>query len=264
MVLWYLQKHTILSGVIAVKAVAVIVLMDTKKKITISWSGGKDSAYAMYSLLRKADVEVCHIHTVISESQRRVGLHGVREGMIELQAKQLNTPLVKAYLNDDQSGESYQRLMTDLYAKFRDDGITHILFGDIFLQDLRNYREKLLLKSGLQPIYPLWQKPSENILADFSAAGFRSVICSCNDQCFDAGILGVVIDGEFGARLPEGVDPCGENGEFHSYVFDGPIFKRPIRYTLGDTVARKYHYSITEDKNTIQRTTIFHFQDILP
>jgi uncharacterized protein (TIGR00290 family) len=238
--------------------------MDSKKKITISWSGGKDSALALHLILEQEMFEVRHLHTVIGKSTKRVGLHGIREELIREQARQLDLPLVIRYLEDDNTHQAYEKLVLQMYQDFRDEGISHILFGDIFLEDLRAYRENLLRESGLIPVFPLWKLPSLNLLGRFIDGGFKTVICAANEMCFNADLLGRVMDKGLLQEIPPGIDPCGENGEFHTYVFDGPMFRSPVPYTLGEMVARTYDYDILENKSIKRKSTTFYFQEILP
>lgn len=238
--------------------------MDSGNKITISWSGGKDSAFALYGLLQSRKFEVVHIHTVIDSDTRRVGLHGVREEMIEAQAVQLGLSLVKGSLKSSGSGSAYEELVRGMYRSFREEGITHILFGDIFLEDLRSYREGLLQESGLIPVYPLWKKDSHALVKEFVGAGFKTIVCAANERCYEAGMLGKTIDQDLLERLPGDVDPCGENGEFHTFVSEGPIFRKQVPVTLGEVVSRSYEYAVMENGQETRKKTVFYFQDLLP
>jgi uncharacterized protein (TIGR00290 family) len=238
--------------------------MATRKRITISWSGGKDSALALQRLNNNKEFEIVHLHCVIGENTRRVGLHGVREELIELQAAAIGLPLVKGYLKESESNHQYEGLVKSLYARFRDEGITHIMFGDIFLEDLKEYRERLLKESGLIPVYPLWTEKSEHLLQEFLSQGFKTVICACNDLSFHAGLLGRTIDMRFLDDVPPGIDPCGENGEFHSFVYEAPYFKRPVGFTLGDQTVREYTYQVKNGSSVEVLKSTFHFQELLP
>jgi uncharacterized protein (TIGR00290 family) len=244
--------------------VAGIVPMDSKKKITISWSGGKDSAFALNILYNSSDFEVVSLHTVIDQETRRVGLHGVRESLIEAQARALNLPLKKVYLPASTTHAVYEECIKNLYEELATEGVTHIMFGDIFLEDLRVYREGLLMQSGLIPVYPVWKLDSTEIIKGFIERGFKTILCSVNETCFKANLLGSTIADQFLQSIPENVDPCGENGEFHTFVFAGPIFQNEIEFDKGEVVAKDYSYkSLVDGKETENRTT-FYFQDLKP
>lgn len=238
--------------------------MGSGNRITISWSGGKDSTFALHSLLQSEAYDIVHIHTVIDSDTRRVGLHGVREEMIEAQSRQLGLELVKGYLKASGTGSNYEELVRGMYRTFRAQGVTHIMFGDIFLEDLRSYREELLRESGLIPVYPLWKGDSLKIVRQFVDGGFKTIVCSANETCHRVGMLGKTLDHDLLERLPAGIDPCGENGEFHTFVFDGPVFKSAVPVALGEVVQKTYEYSVVEDGQETRKTSTFYFQDILP
>ena len=237
--------------------------MATKRKITISWSGGKDSAFALHLLLQSQQYEVMNLHTIIDRDSRRVGLHGVREELVEAQARQIDITLIKGILEASNDGAEYKTLVREMYRTFRSEGITHIMFGDIFLEDLRAYREELLQESGLVPVYPLWNMKSRDMVDEFLKAGFKTIICSSNEACFNAGMLGKLMDEAIFGRIPSEVDPCGENGEYHSFVFDGPVFRKPVAITLGDVVTKNYEYTVIDNGAPRRKTMVFYFQDIL-
>jgi uncharacterized protein (TIGR00290 family) len=237
--------------------------MILKKKITISWSGGKDSALALFKIIGSGEYDIQHLHTIIDSKTKRVGLHGVREELVELQAKSLQIPLVKVYLQSSEDLREYENLVKALYKRFHDEGVTHILFGDIFLEDLKLYRETLLKESGLIPLYPLWQERSEKLIFEFLDCGFKTILCSTNEKCFQVGLLGKVISRKFIKLLPDGTDPCGENGEFHTFVFDGPIFKKRLSFKSGGVMSREYSYSVKVGDLIENRKSFFYFQELL-
>jgi uncharacterized protein (TIGR00290 family) len=242
-----------------------IVRMDSKKKITISWSGGKDSALALYKVLRRQEGQVIHLHTIINQETRRVGMHGLPESLIDRQAEALGVPLVKGYLASSEDHAAYELLIHEMYTRFANEGITHVVFGDIFLADLKNYRESLLLRHGLVGLFPIWNVPSNTLLDEFVAAGFRTLVCATNELCFEHGILGKVISEDFGKSLPAGTDPCGENGEFHTFLFDGPLLKWPVAWRLGAVVQKTYDYQVRSESGEIKQClSVFYFQEVLP
>jgi uncharacterized protein (TIGR00290 family) len=238
--------------------------MDLKKKVTISWSGGKDSAFALHKVLQSGAFRVAGLHTVISEETKRVGMHGVRETLIEKQAEAMGLPLTKLYLESSESHSAYERLMRGFYQQCAHEHIEAVVFGDIFLEDLRVFREELLKPSGLLGIYPLWKLDTGQTISDFIRSGFRTLICAANEKYFTPAQMGMTIDDELVRQLPPAVDPCGENGEFHTFVYDGPVFKRPIACKKGEVVAKTYTYQKVDENGTPEKTeTTFLFQDLL-
>jgi uncharacterized protein (TIGR00290 family) len=229
----------------------------------MSWSGGKDSAFALYEILKTQEFEVVSLHTVIDEKTKRVGLHGVSEILIEKQAESIGLPLEKIYLPPSDDRELYASCMEGFYQRCIDAGIEGIVFGDIFLEDLKIYRINLLKPFKLFSSFPLWGRDSRKIVTDFIDAGFKSIICSANAALFSMEQLGNTIDHQFVASLPSGIDPCGENGEFHTFVFNGPLYKKPISLTMGEVVRKTYSYRTKNlHGETEDLETAFWFQDL--
>lgn len=234
-----------------------------KKKVSMSWSGGKDSAFALYETLKRSEVDVMNLHTVIDEKTRRVGLHGVPEILIEKQAEAIGLPLEKIYLPAAEDHAAYTTCMRQYYQRCVDSGIDGIVFGDIFLEDLKTYRINLLKPFKLFSSFPLWGRESGKLITDFIDAGFKSTMCSANAALFSKKQLGNIIDREFVASLRSGIDPCGENGEFHTFVFDGPLYKNPIPLTMGEVVQKTYSYQTKNPNGEIENLeTVFWFQDL--
>ena len=239
--------------------------MGLKKKVTISWSGGKDAAFALYKILSSGEYEVVNLHTVMDEETKRVGLHGVSETWIEKQAESIGLPLIKIYLRSSPDHDTYERLMKSFYRQCARQDIEGVVFGDIFLEDLRQYRVQLLKDSGLTPIFPLWDIETPILLGDVVRAGFKARICSANASMFKEAELGKTIDLSFSESLMPGVDVCGENGEYHTFVYDGPIMKKPVRIKPGEIVKKFYTYQRKNMDGKIERIeTAFWFQDLLP
>ena len=235
-----------------------------KQKITVSWSGGKDSAFALYKILLSNKYEVVGLHTLIGEETRRVGLHGVREEMISLQASALGLPVEFIFLPSADDHQQYESVMGTYYKICKKNGTDAVLFGDIFLEDLKKYREGLLSDPGLIPVFPLWKIDSNILLNDFINLGFKTLICSANAKFFNEEHLGKTIDSHFVKNLSSEVDVCGENGEFHTFVYDGPLFKKPVNFTLGEVVKKDYTYHKKNDDGSIGKLeSSFWFQDIL-
>jgi uncharacterized protein (TIGR00290 family) len=227
-----------------------------KKKISISWSGGKDSAFALYKILLNREYDVVSLHTVFNAETKRVGMHGVQEAMIEKQAESLGIELEKLYLHSSEDHASYKSLMEAYYAKCRSQGILHIAFGDIFLEDLRKFRDDMLKDLGLSGVYPLWRVDSKSLIYEFLGLNFKTLVCAANANFFPAAGMGRTIDHEFIATLPVTIDPCGENGEFHTFVYDGPIFKWPIGVRQTEVVDKMYEFKTIDNNNDIHEEKI--------
>lgn len=237
--------------------------MVLKKKITVSWSGGKDSALALYKILQSEEYQVMHLHTVIDKTSKRVGLHGVQEELIERQAEALGLKLIKLYLSASQGHEAYINLMSDFYQQCSRENIHGVLFGDIFLEDLKSFRDGLLQKANIVGIYPLWKQKSEDLIAEFINAGFQTLICSADKKYFNTPHMGKLIDKQFVQELSPALDVCGENGEFHTFVIDGPIFNNPVLLKIGNVVEKCYDYQVTNEQGDVQLvTSTFLFQDL--
>jgi uncharacterized protein (TIGR00290 family) len=235
-----------------------------KQKVTISWSGGKDSAFALYKIMLSGEYDVVGLHTVIGEETKRVSLHGVADNMISLQAEALGLPLEFILLPASETHAPYEAIMKTYYTICKQRGIEGIVFGDIFLEDLKQYRETLLIDSGIRPVYPLWKIDSTMLINDFVNSGFKILICSANEKFFSQDQLGKTIDNEFINNLPMDVDVCGENGEFHTFVFDGPLFKKPVVYSRGSIVKKVYTYKKKNEDGSIENLeSSFWFQDLV-
>jgi uncharacterized protein (TIGR00290 family) len=237
----------------------------SKIKASISWSGGKDSAFALYKILRSGHYDVVSLHTVINEETRRVGMHGVHEDLIERQAESVGIPLQKIYLETSESHAAYEALMKLSYRIFADAGVEAVVFGDIFLEDLKKFREQLIRPSGVMPVFPLWKLDSKKMIDDFINAGFKTLICAANAKFFKPEAMGKLIDHHFVSSLPADVDACGENGEFHTFVYDGPIFKKPVVVSKGEIITKQYQYrQQNADGSFKDLQSEFLFQDLLP
>ena len=208
--------------------------------VVMSWSGGKDSALALHYLRRDLRYRVARLLTSVNAHYQRVTMHGVRVGLLEAQAQRLGLPLTQLRLPEMPDMADYDQRLQAALASLRAQGIGHAAFGDIFLADLRAYREQQLARAGLRGLFPLWQRPSADVLRAYLDLGFRAVVVCVNDACLDRSFCGRPLDADFLRDLPPGVDPCGENGEYHSFVWDGPDFSAPIALTTGALVHRTY------------------------
>ncbi|WBL41865.1 diphthine--ammonia ligase [Algoriphagus halophytocola] len=217
------------------------------QKALLNWSGGKDSALTLYKLQQSQEFEIACLLTSISEKYQRISMHGVRSELLELQAKSMDIPLVKMQVPDMPSMEVYEQTMRETLSELKRQGVAASIFGDIFLEDLRTYRENKLAELDLTGVFPLWKQPTDKLIREFLDLGFKTITTCVNEQFLDNSFVGRVIDEGFLNDLPANVDPCGENGEFHTFVFDGPIFSRPIEFELGEKVLRKYEAPKTAD-----------------
>ena len=218
-----------------------------KVPVVMSWSGGKDSAVALHELFRANQYEVVALLTTVSEEYRRISHHGVREVLLEQQAEAIGVPLDKVYLPSGNSqpctNTVYEQIMGDVMARYKAQGVETVGFGDLFLEDLRAYRERNLAKAGMRGIFPLWKRDTTNLASEVIAMGFKAYL-SCVEGKVGPGFVGRQYDQELLAALPAGIDPCGEHGEFHTFVYDGPIFKRPVTVRVGEIVIRDgRHYA---------------------
>ena len=218
-----------------------------KEKALLNWSGGKDSALTLYKLQQSQDFEIACLLTSISEKYQRVSMHGVRSELLEMQAKNVGIPLVRMEIPDMPSMEVYEQTMRETLSELKREGITASIFGDIFLEDLRTYRENKLAELDLMGVFPLWKQSTHRLMREFLDLGFKTISTCVNEKFLDKSFVGRIIDEDFLNDLPANVDPCGENGEFHTFVYDGPIFSEPITFEVGEKVLRKYEAPKTED-----------------
>jgi len=212
-----------------------------RTRILMSWSSGKDSAMALHKLQRSGRFEVVALLTTISEEYKRISHHGVREALLDAQASAIGLPLEKVYLPSINSrpcsNDVYEKIMDGVLRKHQAQGVTAVAYGDLFLEDLRAWRENNLAKLGLKGIFPIWTRDTSAMANEIIACGFKAYL-SCVEGKVGPGFVGRAFDEALLADLPTGIDPCGEYGEFHSFVYDGPIFKRPVGVRVGQTVVR--------------------------
>lgn len=206
--------------------------------VVVCWSGGKDSCLALQRVLARGDLRVDGLLTTITADFDRISMHGVRRELLEQQAAALGLPLELVRISAGAPNEEYEAKMGDALAAYRARGIDTVVFGDLFLEDIRAYRERLLARHGLRGFYPLWGVDTAALIRDFIDQGFKAALVCVDPQKLPPSFAGRVIDHAFLANLPAHVDPCGENGEFHTFVFDGPIFKAPVLFSWGEKVCR--------------------------
>lgn len=212
-----------------------------KERILLSWSGGKDSCMALHEIQKSNGYEIVLL-TTVTEDYDRISMHGVRRTLLERQAESLGLHLVKVYIPKKSTQEEYELRMKEALTKHQKKGANSVAFGDIFLEDLRRYREENLYRIGMRGIFPLWRKNTSELIRRFIDLGFKAVVTCVDPKALDPSFAGRVIDDDFISQLPVHVDPCGENGEFHSFVFDGPIFEREVKFSLGEVVLRDSFY----------------------
>jgi len=216
-----------------------------KKKAIFNWSGGKDSALALYKILQEKQYHISYLATSINSESQRISMHGVSKDLLIEQANSIGIPLKTMLLPKSSEMETYEKYLFSFMSELKKESIDYSIYGDIFLEDLKTYREKQLSKVKMQAVFPLWKKDTTYLLEEFLDLGFKTIITAVDESKLDKTFSGRIIDKYFIKDLPKDVDPCGENGEFHTFVFDGPIFKNPITFDLGETVYKKYKY----DKN---------------
>jgi uncharacterized protein (TIGR00290 family) len=209
-----------------------------RPKILLSWSSGKDSAWALHLLRRDGKYQIAGLLTTLNSAFDRVAMHSTRRALVEMQAKAAGIPLIAIPLPWPCSDFEYERIMRDVCAQALSDGVTGIAFGDLFLTHIRAYRERQLQGTGLEPIFPLWQLPTPQLAREMISSGLRAKLVCVDPQKLAPEFAGRDFDHELLADLPSSVDPCGENGEFHSFVYDGPMFDHKIPAVAGERVQR--------------------------
>ncbi|MGA7221953.1 MAG: hypothetical protein WBX16_03775 [Candidatus Acidiferrales bacterium] len=223
------------------KAQAVV-----RPKAWLAWSSGKDSAWALHTVRRNAvepggaefAFDVVALLTTVNRTYERVAMHAVRESLLEMQAVAADLPLVKVPIPSPCPNEIYERAMSEAMERARAEGIRHVIFGDLFLEDVRAYRERQLAQCGLTPVFPLWGRDTRELAEDMLAGGLSAYLTCVDPRHLDRAFAGRRFDRELLAALPRAVDPCGENGEFHTFAFAGPMFRAEIPITAGEIVDR--------------------------
>lgn len=209
-----------------------------KKKTLISWSSGKDSAWTLHVLKQDLHIEVVGLFCTVNKTFNRVAVHGVRTELLKEQAKSVNLPLHIIYISYPCDHAEYAKAMNTFILKAKEEGIDCFAFGDLFLNDVRNYRETLLEGTGIMPLFPIWGIPTKMLATHMLSAGLKAVITCLNPKHIAVEFAGREYNESFLNDLPKDVDPCGENGEFHSFALDGPMFQNPIEVIVGETIHR--------------------------
>lgn len=215
-----------------------------KERIAFSWSGGKDSALALYKLLLTNTYEVAYLVSNFN-ADKELSMHAVPIILIEKQAEALQIPLLQVHVTSNEN-ESYQKAMESVLETLRNDGIFKVGYGDIFLENLKTFREEKLKSVGMDALFPLWQEDSLTLINQFVDLGFKSLVCCVNDRTLGADFIDKTIDKQWIAALPKDIDPCGENGEFHTFCYDGPIFEYPVTFGIANNWTKEYDFKLSD------------------
>lgn len=210
-------------------------------KTYFNWSTGKDSALALHYLLQDKDYSVEHLLTSINAHHNRVSMHGLRRELLLEQVGALGIPNSTIELPEQPSMTEYEDLMKQGVTRLQGNGFECAAFGDIFLEDLKQYREQQLAAFNIKTAFPLWKKDTRELLNDFIELGFKAIVVCIKSDLLDVSFAGRIIDEDFIHDLPPGVDACGENGEFHTFCYDGPLFKKPVPFVVGEKIYREYN-----------------------
>ncbi len=238
--------------------------MSQKAKTYFNWSTGKDAALALYHLQKDGRFTVDKLLTTVNNFHNRVSMHGLRTDLLGLQAKSIGIPLTTVKLPKEPSMEDYNQIMSATVEGLQEEGYTHCGFGDIFLEDLRAYREEQLKPYGIKAHFPLWKRNTKALVEEFIGLGFKAIVICTKATLLDESFVGRALDANFLRDLPSNVDPCGENGEFHTFCYDGPIFKEPIKFKLGEKVFRAYKTPKGADEQKKDSNMGFWFCDLVP
>lgn len=207
-------------------------------KVWLAWSSGKDSAWSLHVLRSLPDVAVTGLLTTVNEGLDRVSMHAVRRELLEDQADAVGLPLATVNIPWPCANEAYEAAMARAMARADAEGVEAVAFGDLYLEDIRRYREEKLAPTGLRPLFPLWGRPTAPLAEEMITGGLRARVACVDPRVLDSSFAGRAFDRAFLADLPPGVDACGENGEFHTFAWDGPMFRRPVRIAAGEVVSR--------------------------
>jgi uncharacterized protein (TIGR00290 family) len=236
-------------------------------KTFMNWSGGKDSSLALYHALQADTINPGCLFTTVNSVHNRISMHGVRRELLIEQAASIELPLFTAELPEQPGMIEYEEEMDKRLKFLKEQGYSDAIFGDIFLEDLKNYREEQFAKYEIKCHFPLWKKDTTELLDEFLQLGFKAVVVCVNGQHLDKSFCGRMINNSFLKDLPASVDPCGENGEYHSFVFDGPIFNYPIKFEVGELVSKKYKMPSDKKDNCFTTDELsfneFYFQDLI-
>lgn len=212
--------------------------------ILLSWSGGKDSALALYEITKSGEQDVLGLLTIITREYDRITMHGVCSELLGQQARSIGIELEEVRISENAAEKEYEQTMGEVMLRLKTRGVDSVAFGDVFLEDVRRRREENLRQIGVKALFPLWGRNTKELALEFLRLEFRAIVTCVDANLLDGSFVGRELDEDFLRDLPSGVDPCGENGEFHSFVYGGPIFSREVRFEMGDVVVRRgrFHY----------------------
>ncbi|MEM0287312.1 MAG: diphthine--ammonia ligase [Nitrososphaerota archaeon] len=213
-----------------------------KEKVVMSWSGGKDSSLALHALLGSMKYDVKLLLTTVTKDYGRISMHGVREELLRKQSQALGIPLDIAYISKNANNSEYESKMREKVEAYKSMNIRKVAFGDIFLQDVREYRESRMSKAGMECLFPIWGANTKELAKEFIRLGFKAILCTVDPRVLSKDFAGREFSEDLLEKLPDTVDPCGEKGEFHTFVYDGPDFQEPIRVRVGEIVLRDNFY----------------------
>lgn len=223
-------------------------------KAFFNWSTGKDSMLALHRVVRSKMIPVGKLITTINTDFKRVSMHGIHKDLLQQQADCLDIPLQLIELKSNISLNDYNQEMSNQLESLKSEGFSHGIFGDILLEDLKDYRESNYRNIGLEPIFPLWKEDTKQLIREFIDLGYQAIVVCVNDKVLDKSFCGRIVDEKFIEDLPSDVDLCGENGEFHTFVFDGPLFKNPVNFELKDIILRDYAPSGKDEDDCFTKT----------
>lgn len=229
----------------------------------MNWSGGKDSALSLYKA-KQQGIAAEALVTSVNAATGRISMHGVRRELLQQQAASIGLPLHTVELSEIPGMQAYEKAVHNKHQQLKEAGFTHAIFGDLFLEDLKNYRETLLAKDDLQCLFPIWKMDSQDVMQQFISLGFKAIVVCVNSAFLDESFCGRLLNESFLHHLPSNVDPCGENGEYHSFVFDGPVFSKPVPFEKGGIVFKEYAAPKQDDCFTTAKPEVgFYFQDLI-
>lgn len=214
--------------------------------ILLSWSGGKDSSLALREIQKTGEYEIAALITTVTSDYDRVSMHGLRTELLEQQAQSLDIPLQKVLIPKSASNDEYESAFNEVLLNYKEKGIERVVFGDLFLEDIKKYRENLLGKIGMECVFPIWKQDTSKLAQEFIERGFKAITICVDSEVLSEEFVGKKFNEQFLNELPREIDPCGENGEFHTFVYDGQIFKNPIEHRLGEIVLRDERFCYCE------------------
>lgn len=219
------------------------------KKVVLFWSSGKDSAMALHNILNDKSFELVALVTTLNQEYKRISMHGIPEQILDRQCAAIGLPVIKMWVPNLPDNNSYEYCFFELCKDLKQKGVEFLAFGDIHLEDLRKYREDLITRGGLKAFFPLWNVPTLKLMNNFIANEFKAITCCINTKIFSADWLGRQLDANFVSEVPTEVDLCGENGEYHTFCFTGPIFTNSIPYQTGETVFKSLKIELKEGES---------------